>query len=284
MSEQNQIKWLLNAATSVFSSISDTASLDAELLMRHVLGCDRTYLFTWSDKSLSEQQLEAFNKAVERRKAGEPIAHITGQREFWSLSLAVNPSTLIPRPDTETLVEVALDIAVNLELEHGQGLDLGTGTGAIALALASELPNWDWQGVDLSEDAVSLAKSNAMKNKVTNISFCQSNWFENVAEREFDLIVSNPPYIDPKDPHLAEGDVRFEPLSALIAADNGMADVCYIIEKAKNYLKDDAALLIEHGYDQGTAVRQCFIDNDYHAVQTFKDLAGNERVSVGYLK
>lgn len=279
MSEQNQIKWLLNAATSVFSSISDTASLDAELLMCHVLDCNRTYLFTWSDKELTEAQKSLFEQAVARREKGEPVAHITGTREFWSLTLEVNPSTLIPRPDTETLVEKALELATAKE---GTGLDLGTGTGAIALALACELPNWQWQGVDLSEDAVELAKRNASSNEIANASFFQSNWFDKIAVQKFDLIVSNPPYIDPKDPHLSEGDVRFEPLSALIAPDSGMADVCYIIEKAKHYLKDGATLLIEHGYDQGEAVRQCFIDNDYHAVQTLKDLAGNERVSVGY--
>lgn len=284
MSEQTQIKWLLNAATSVFSSISDTASLDAELLMCCVLDCNRTYLFTWSDKVLTEEEQQAFAGMVERRRAGEPIAHITGQREFWSLQLAVNPSTLIPRPDTETLVEKALDIALASEDTDATGLDLGTGTGAIALALASELPAWQWQGVDLSEEAIKLAKSNAESNQVSNASFSQSNWFESVPNQRFNLIVSNPPYIDPKDPHLAEGDVRFEPLSALIAADSGMADVCYIIEKAKYYLKDGATLLIEHGYDQGEAVRECFIDNDYHNVQTFKDLAGNDRVSVGYFK
>lgn len=284
MSEKNQIKWLLNAAASVFGAVSDTASLDAELLMCHVLDCNRTYLFTWADKELSEQQQSLFEQLVGRRKTGEPVAHITGQREFWSLPLAVNSSTLIPRPDTETLVEIALDIALESNCSSGQGLDLGTGTGAIALALASELPTWHWQGVDLSSDAVELAKGNALSNKIVNVAFSQSNWFENVAETKFDLIVSNPPYIDPSDPHLNEGDVRFEPLSALIADNSGMADVCYIIEKAKQYLKDGATLLIEHGYDQGEAVRGHFIDNDYHNVKTFKDLAGNERVSVGYFK
>ncbi len=282
MSEQIQIKWLLNAATSVFSSFSDSASLDAELLLCHVLDCNRTYLFTWADKVLSPEQIAAFEQLVERRKAGEPIAHITGTREFWSLELAVNPSTLIPRPDTETLVEKALEIVASRST--GEGLDLGTGTGAIALALASELPNWQWQGVDLQADAVALAKSNAQSNNIVNAEFYQSNWFENIEHKKFDLIVSNPPYIDPEDPHLGQGDVRFEPLSALIAEQSGMADVCYIVEKAKNYLVENAALLIEHGYDQGKAVRQQFVQHNYQNVETFKDLAGNDRVTVGYFR
>lgn len=284
MSEQNQIKWLLNAATSVFTAFSDSARLDAELLMCHVLDCNRTYLFTWSDKVLEPALVENFNQLVARREQGEPIAHITGNREFWSLDLSVNPSTLIPRPDTETLVEKALEIIDSQNLTQGRGLDLGTGTGAIALALASELPSWQWQGVDLSDDAVALAKSNALKNSIDNAEFNQSNWFSNVAKEKFDLIVSNPPYIDPEDPHLTQGDVRFEPLSALIAPEHGMSDVCYIIEKAKQYLKTNAPLLIEHGYDQGRAVRQQFTDNNYHNVRTFKDLGGNDRVTVGYFK
>ena len=284
MSEQNQIKWLLNAATSVFTAFSDSARLDSELLMCHVLDCNRTYLFTWSDKVLEQEVVEHFNRLVARREQGEPIAHITGNREFWSLDLSVNPSTLIPRPDTETLVEKALEIIEVKELDQGKGLDLGTGTGAIALALASELPSWQWQGVDLSDDAVVLAKSNAEKNNINNVKFAQSNWFSNVSAEKFDLIVSNPPYIDPEDPHLNQGDVRFEPLSALIAPEHGMADVCYIIEKAKQYLKTGAAILIEHGYDQGSAVRAQFTDNNYHNVKTFKDLAGNDRVTVGYFK
>lgn len=284
MSEQNQIKWLLNAATSVFSPFSDSARLDAELLLCHVLDCDRTYLFTWSDKQLTPEQVTEFEQLVARREKGEPIAHITGSREFWSLDLAVNPSTLIPRPDTETLVEKALELIEQQQLSSGHGLDLGTGTGAIALALASELPQWQWQGVDLSADAVALATSNSERNNISNVTFKQSDWFRQVSSQKFDLIVSNPPYIDPDDPHLTQGDVRFEPLSALIAPQNGMADVCYIVEKAKNYLQENAAVLIEHGYDQGHAVRQQFIDNNYHNVETFKDLAGNDRVTVGYFK
>jgi len=282
MSEQHQIKWLLNAATSVFSAFSDSARLDAELLLCHVLDCDRTYLFTWSDKVLSEAQIDSFNKLVARRETGEPIAHITGEREFWSLNLAVNPSTLIPRPDTETLVEHALEIANTTNIERG--LDLGTGTGAIALVLASEMPSSKWLGVDLSQQAVELAQLNAKRNDIENVTFSPSNWFENVEPQKFDLIVSNPPYIDPEDPHLEMGDVRFEPLSALIAEQSGLADVSYIIEHAKVYLNEGAALLIEHGFDQGQAVQQLFSQNGYENIKTCKDLSGNDRVTVGYFK
>jgi release factor glutamine methyltransferase len=284
MSEQTQIKWLLNAATSVFEAHSDSASLDAELLMCHVLDCNRTYLFTWSDKVLDENQIDAFETLVKRRENGEPIAHIIGYKEFWSLKLAVNPSTLIPRPDTETLVELALDIANKKNTNSGNGLDLGTGTGAIALALASELPNWQWIGAEFSEDALALAKHNAKENNINNGLFIQSDWFSHVPVQKFDLIVSNPPYIDPEDEHLQQGDVRFEPLSALIAPQKGLADIKIIVENSIGYLDVNGALLIEHGFDQGQSVRDIFCQNNFHNVETFKDLGGNDRVTVGYFK
>lgn len=284
MSEQTQIKWLLNAATSVFETHSDSARLDAELLMCDVLDCNRTYLFTWSDKALDEKQIDAFQALVKRRENGEPIAHIIGYKEFWSLKLTVNPSTLIPRPDTETLVELALDIANKKNTNAGNGLDLGTGTGAIALALASELPNWQWIGAEFSDDALTLAKHNAKENNINNGLFIQSDWFSNVPAQKFDLIVSNPPYIDPEDEHLQQGDVRFEPLSALIAPQKGLADIKIIVENSIGYLEVNGALLIEHGFDQGQSVRDIFCQNNFHNVETFKDLGGNDRVTVGYFK
>lgn len=281
-SDSNQIQWLLNAATVVLNPISDTAKLDAELLLCHLLDCNRTYLMTWPDKTLEPSQVESYQTLLKRREQGEPIAHITGYREFWTLNLEVNPSTLIPRPDTEVLVETALSVVDRGMHNLKTGLDLGTGTGAIALSLASELSDWQWLGVDYSEQAVALAERNAKRNNISNCSFKQSDWFSGVAEQSFDLIVSNPPYIDPKDQHLGEGDVRFEPLSALVAEDHGMADLRLIIEQSRNYLSPNGVLLLEHGYDQGEAVRALLNENGFQQVKTFTDLGSNDRVSIGY--
>lgn len=295
MSNENQIQWLLNAATVVFKPHSDSARLDAELLLCHVLDCDRTYLFTWSDKVVNEQDVVHFNQLVKRREKGEPIAHITGFREFWSLNFEVSPATLIPRPDTEVLVESALDYALarlsevsnelstNAHTSHQfKGLDLGTGTGAIALSLASELPNWHWLAVDLIDDAVALAKRNATLNDITNCDITQSSWFENIPAQQFDLIVSNPPYIDPVDEHLTQGDVRFEPLSALVADEQGLSDIKIIIDNARGFLRIGAPLFLEHGFDQAEAVKALFLQFGFQNVSTIKDLSGKNRVTVGY--
>ncbi|NVK26368.1 MAG: peptide chain release factor N(5)-glutamine methyltransferase [Gammaproteobacteria bacterium] len=289
MGNQKQIQRLLDAATSVLKLSSESARLDAELLMCHVLEQDRTYLFTWSDKEISESQLQAFNAALARRQKGEPIAHITGLREFWSLEFEVSPATLIPRPDTEILVEAALEYASSLEAKASEpanyrGLDLGTGTGAIALSLASELPHWQWVGVDLVPEAVELARRNANRNAVDNCELIQSSWFDNVPKQTFDLIVSNPPYIDPQDEHLQIGDVRFEPLSALTAEQKGLADIATIIEKAVSYLTPSAPIFIEHGYNQADDVQTLFIQLGYQNVRTIKDLSGKDRVTVGYFQ
>jgi len=286
--DQNQIRWLLDAATSRFKSVSDTPKLDAELLLCQILDCTRTYLFTWPDKVLEESQSKQFEQLCLRRELGEPIAHIVGEREFWTLSLDVNPSTLIPRPDTEILVEQALKIAQSFSHDETtstlKGLDLGTGTGAIALALASELAKWQWLGVDFSPEAVELARQNQSKNNIKNCHFVQSDWFSNLDDTRFDLIVSNPPYIDGDDPHLEEGDVRFEPLTALVAEEKGLADIRKILQQGRSYLIETGAILIEHGYRQGVEVRDLFKQHGYLRVHTIKDLSGNDRVSIGYLK
>jgi len=286
LDNKNQIKWLLNAATSTFTPMSDSAKLDAELLMCHVLDCNRTYLFTWPDKTLDETQISSFQELCEKRQTGHPIAHLIGFREFWTLNLKVSPTTLIPRPDTETLVEQALFLVSEQKCkqqdEHLTGLDLGTGTGAIALSLASELPSWDWLAVDFIADAVSLAQENAKLNGITNCKIIQSDWFENIPNTKFNLIVSNPPYIDENDPHLSQGDVRFEPLSALTAADAGLSDIKLIVAQSKGYLQANGLLMIEHGNTQGKMVRDIFISNGYTKVNTIKDLSLNDRVTVGY--
>lgn len=270
--------------TDELSSISDSARLDIELFLSHILQKKRTWLFTWPDHELTEIQSAEFLQMLERRKTGEPVAHIIGQREFWSLPLKVNASTLIPRPDTEILVEAALQLFANDS--PGQKrlcLDLGTGTGAIALALASEKPNWQFTAVDQSVDAVALAESNRDQLGFGHVEIFQSDWFEKIPATQFDLIVSNPPYIDPDDPHLSQGDVQFEPLSALVAQDNGLAGIKNIISGAKSFLTLGGYLLLEHGYNQADAVKKIFLENGYENIETKKDLGGNDRVTFGQL-
>lgn len=267
------------ATTQLQESGSDSPSVDAAVLMCHVLDKPRSYLLTWPEKLLTAEQQQHFEQLLSRRFAGEPIAYIVGEREFWSLPLKVAPSTLIPRPDTERLVEVALAKSNQID---GDILDLGTGTGAIALALASELPGRRVVGVDLRPEAQALATENAQRLAITNVTFLQGSWFEPIEPgTKFALIVSNPPYIEENDPHLTQGDVRFEPLSALVAEDNGLADIKYITEYARGYLQPQAWLVFEHGYDQGQAVREILVSLGYHNVVTEKDYAGNDRVTLG---
>ncbi len=270
------IEQALKYGQRLLEKCSETAKLDAEVLLLHSINKDKSYLFAWPEASLNEQQSEQFNTLLEQRKLGKPVAHLIGEREFWSLPLKVNPTTLIPRPDTETLVELALNIA---NKEQGSCLDLGTGTGAIALALASELPFWHITGCDRIADAVALANENKHSLAIGNCRFVLSDWFSAFEDEQFDLIVSNPPYIDPIDPHLSQGDVRFEPLSALISDKQGMADIETIINQSRHYLVDGGKLIIEHGYDQGKLVRDYFEKMAYKESITIKDLAGNDRVT-----
>lgn len=257
---------------------SDTPRLDLELLLAHVLVKDRTWLYTWPEKELTREQVAAFEALLDERKRGRPVAHLLGQREFWGLPLAVDDSTLIPRPDTETLVEAAL--ALDLP-EDARVLDLGTGTGAIALALANEQPRWQVTAVDFSPAAVALAERNRQTLGLANVQIRQSDWFAAVSARDFHLIVSNPPYIDAEDPNLAEGDVRFEPLSALVAGQQGLADIDHLIHAAREHLLPGGWLLLEHGYTQGEAVRALLQQAGYQAVSTHRDFGDNERISGG---
>lgn len=255
----------------------DTAVLDAQLLLAHVLEKDRTWLYTWSDSVVINDHHQTFQQLVERRIQGEPIAHILGSREFWNLTLECNASTLIPRPETEHLVEAALELDLS---KCAKVLDLGTGTGAIALALASEKSDWVVEAVDFSAQAVALAERNALKNDIANVTFYQSNWFQAVEKSvSFDLIVSNPPYVDSKSECLSEGDVRFEPKTALIADNSGMADIEYIIANAPNYMNPKGWLALEHGFDQEQRVQKCFDQNKYTNIKTDRDLAGLSRIT-----
>ncbi len=266
--------------------VSDTPRLDIEIILAHVLQKNRTYLFTWPEKELTELESKMFAGLFARRLTGEPVAHIIGVREFWSLELMVNNSTLIPRPDTELLVETALNLfADDASQQARRLLDLGTGTGAIVLALAHEKKSWQCLGVDKEFAAVELAEKNRTQLNLSNVKIQQSDWFSTIiGEANFDIIISNPPYIDPADPHLAKGDVRFEPLSALIADNKGLADLEFIITQAKKYLLQSGWLLLEHGYDQTSAVRELFSAHQYCEIQTICDLGGNDRVTIGKKK
>ncbi|WP_434762560.1 peptide chain release factor N(5)-glutamine methyltransferase [Vibrio fortis] len=254
-------------------------SIDAAVLLCHTLDKPRSYLLTWPEKHLTLEQEQHFNELLTRRLTGEPVAYIVGEREFWSLPLKVSPSTLIPRPDTERLVEVALDKTFG---KAGDILDLGTGTGAIALALASEMPNRNVTGIDLRPEAQQLASENAERLNITNTTFLNGSWFDPLPENSrFSLIVSNPPYIEKDDPHLSQGDVRFEPITALVAEEKGLADIKHIADNARHYLEADGWLAFEHGYDQGDAVREIMQALGYLDVMTEKDYGGNDRVTLG---
>ncbi|WP_428818885.1 peptide chain release factor N(5)-glutamine methyltransferase [Microbulbifer sp. MCCC 1A16149] len=257
---------------------SDSPRLDLEVLLCHLLGKSRAWLYTWPEHPLDDEQQLQFERLLERRIAGEPVAHLTGSREFWSLPLKVNRTTLIPRPDTEVLVETVLELCPQERLSV---LDLGTGTGAIALALASERPRWQVTAVDRMPAAVALAEENRQRLGFDNVAVLQSDWFAAVPQQRFDLIVSNPPYIDTQDPHLREGDVRFEPLSALVAEEHGLADIRRIGEDALDFLSDGALLAVEHGWEQGKAVRRIFTEAGYAEVETRLDYAGRERITLG---
>lgn len=269
------IQSLLN---SVELPDSPTPRLDAELLLAQALGKSRGYLHTWPERELEASQLECYQAALARRRTGEPVAYILGRQGFWSLDLDVASHTLIPRPDTELLVETALALLPATPL---QVLDLGTGAGAIALALACERPAWQVTGVDRVPEAVALAKGNGIRLQLANARFAESCWFSALAGQRFQLIVSNPPYIAAADPHLSQGDVRFEPSSALVAGIDGLDDIRLIIEQAPEHLLAGGWLLLEHGFDQAEAVRELLVQRGFATVESRRDLGGHQRISLG---
>lgn len=270
--------WLKHAIATLCGG--DSPKRDAEILLSFVTGKSRSWLMAFDETLLNDQQLSQLDALLLRRAQGEPVAHLIGEREFWSLPLRVNDATLIPRPDTEILVEQAL---VRLPATPSRILDLGTGTGAIALAIASERPDCQVVGVDRIEAAVELAQLNAEQLGLSNASFSLSHWFRDLAPSRFNLIVSNPPYIDANDIHLGQGDVRFEPRSALVAEEAGLADLRTLIEQAPHWIVAGGWLLLEHGWQQEHAVRQLMIKNGYQAVATANDYGGNPRVTFGQL-
>lgn len=259
---------------------SESPKIDVELLLCAAMDTHRTTLFAWPERALSEQAETKFIDSLQRRKQGHPIAHILQTREFWSLPLEVSSDTLIPRPDTELLVELTLQKAHSLDAPSIA--DLGTGTGAIALAIASERKDAAITATDFSEPALTIAKRNCTKLGFSNVQFFQGSWCQALPNAShYDLIVSNPPYIRNDDPHLSQGDVRFEPRSALVSKADGLGDIETIIRCAKKHLKDNGWLLLEHGYDQALEVAERMKGSGYHRVESYLDLGQNPRATVG---
>lgn len=248
------------------------------LLLARLLGIERSRLMAHPETELSPQQCAAARRWFERRRAGEPVAHLIGEREFYGLSLRVTPDVLIPRPETERLVELALD-----RISPGAParlLELGTGSGAVAIALAKERPRLEIFATDISEAALAVARDNALRHGVA-IEFVCGNWFEAVGDRQFDLIVSNPPYVAARDPHLERGDVRFEPSLALVGGEDGMNCIRRIADQGRSHLVAGGWILFEHGYDQGDRCVELLHGLGYCDVADFSDLAGLSRACVG---
>lgn len=257
---------------------SPSPRVDADYLLLHVLEKDRTWLRLHEDGPLGDAEAQKLEALLRRREQGEPIAYLLGERGFWTLDLAVSPATLIPRADTELLVEIALEKLLAGQARHV--LDLGTGSGAIALAVARERPSARITAVDASAEALAVARANAERHALS-LRLLKSDWFSALGEERFDLVLANPPYIAADDPHLGQGDVRYEPLSALVAGESGLSDLRRIIEGAPSHLADDGWLAVEHGHEQGDAVRRLMRDNGLHDVATRRDIEGRERATLG---
>ncbi|WGE46624.1 peptide chain release factor N(5)-glutamine methyltransferase [Actinobacillus equuli] len=279
-------EWLAYAVNALQANLVQDPYLhpktDANILLQAVTKRSKSAIFAFGETELNQTEMSQLEELLTRRLQGEPMAYILGEKEFWSLPLKVSPHTLIPRPDTERLVEVALEWAYKrLEIQKTlQILDLGTGTGAIALALASELGDKaQILGVDFKAEAVALAETNRQNLGFQNVTFLQSDWFSALENQQFDLIVSNPPYIDKQDENLKYGDVRFEPLSALVAEENGLSDLQKIIQNAPLYLANNGALMLEHGWQQAQAVQQIFQQYQWDEIASFQDYGGNDRLT-----
>ncbi len=276
------IKDVLLEARALLSKITDSAALDAELLLAYCLKKNRTYLHTWSEKRVEENQLNCYRKLIEKRLTDYPIAYLIGHKAFWTLDLLVTPDVLIPRPETELLVEAALERIESIR--KPSILDLGTGSGAIALSIASERSDAKIIASDFSNAALLIAKKNAQYNSLdNNVLFIESNWFSNIKAQKFDLIVSNPPYIAPDDPHLKQT-IRHEPLEALSAKLQGMEGIERIIKDSPDFLKEKSWLIIEHGYQQGREIKDLFVKQNFKRIETRVDLNQNDRVTLAQLR
>ncbi|WP_133126958.1 peptide chain release factor N(5)-glutamine methyltransferase [Legionella nagasakiensis] len=276
------IQTALQHAINCLSKDNPSARLEAEILLSHTLTKPRTFIYAYPEVLLSASQWQTYQQLISQRKMGTPVAYLTGIREFWSLPIQVNKDTLIPRPETELLVELTLTLLANKT--QALILDLGTGSGAIALALASERPNWQIIAADISSSAIHIAHTNASMFDLTNIRFFCSDWFATIPPYLFDAIVSNPPYIAEQDPHLTQGDVRFEPHQALVSGIKGLDALNHLIQKSISHLQPNGLLLLEHGYDQKLEVTTKLTQLGYDKVQCWQDMQGNDRVSGGWFK
>ena len=279
----NSVHFLLNQASKKLVDVIGLdpaeASLEANLILQYLLKKNRAWLISHDRDVLTDDQQQDFYALLQRRLVGEPIAYILGLREFYGLPLKVTQATLIPRPDTETLVEAAFQKnSVNVAWDI---LDLGTGTGAVALAIAKHRPTCNLIGVDASVEALAVAIENAQRLDLKNVRFIESNWFSDLAAERFNLIVSNPPYIAEGDCHLTQGDLRFEPRSALVSGVDGLDDIRRIIQDAPNYLKPNGWLMLEHGYDQAQSVASLLKEHGFSQIDHTQDLAGTLRVTFG---
>ena len=270
------IKQALKQANTL-QQVSESWQLDAELLLAEAIEQSREYLFTWPDQELTQPQLKKFDDYCGRRLLIEPIAYILGRQAFWDFELIVNSSVLIPRPETELLVETALELLDNSVT--AAVLDLGTGSGAIALALAANNKRWSVTAVDSSESALGVAANNAKLLQFSNVEFVQTSWCDGLPTEHFDLIAANPPYVEAGDKHLSEGSLPFEPIAALVAEENGLADIRAIAKQSRYCLKKNSWLLIEHGFQQKLAVEKILVDTGYANIECVKDLAGLDRLT-----
>jgi len=277
----SDISQLVKQASLRLSSQPE-ARLEAEILLAYCLEKPRVFLHTWPDHLITTEQQIEFERLISRRNEGEPIAYILGYQEFWSLTLHVSPATLIPRSETELLVEKAL--ALIAENNNLSILDLGTGSGAIALAIATERPTCKVTATDYSTAALDIAKSNSEKYHIANVRFIQSNWFSELTGDFFDIIVANPPYIAQNDTHLQQGDLPYEPYSALASQDNGLADIKTIIREARQHLKPDGWLLLEHGYNQAKEVCVLLKKQGFQSIHNESDYSGQPRVTLAHQK
>jgi release factor glutamine methyltransferase len=255
--------------------------LDAEVLLSFCLEKPRSFLFTWPEQELTEIQISQFKNIINKRAENFPLAYLVGQQEFWSLPFKVNQDVLIPRPETECLVEFILEHFPNTK-EKLFALDLGTGSGALALALASERQNWFITACDQSSGALNIAKENAQNLNINNVEFIKSDWFQNIPNLEFDLIVSNPPYVCNNAVELVNESIQFEPASALCAGADGLDDIKIICAEASRFLKPDALIVIEHGSSQAQAVKEIFEQNNFNQVKCFNDYSGLNRFTVAF--
>ncbi|MCX7085607.1 MAG: peptide chain release factor N(5)-glutamine methyltransferase [Methylococcales bacterium] len=273
------IKNLLIDAANMLAASSESAHLDAEILLCLALNKQRSYLRAWPENEPTTNQETLFKSYLQERYLGKPIAYILGYKEFWSRDFKVTPDVLIPRPDTELIIELCLDV---LPLNSTANiLDLGTGSGIIGITLAAERPHCQVIASDFSLAALNIAKLNAQAHHLNNITFYQSDWLKNIPKQKFEIIVSNPPYIAKDDEHLTLGDLRFEPTTALSANDYGLSDIKTIINHARDYLAPQGHLLIEHGYNQKNAVQDIFNDFNYQQINTHIDLSEQPRVTRG---